>query len=89
MSGKRFERDEFRNRLSAFTLKLIEMIDKLPRDNIARRLGDQLLRSDTSVIANYVEAKSASSRRDFINYFTIALKSANESKTRNRSVFHT
>ncbi len=39
-----------------------------------------MIRSGTSIIANYVEAKAASSRRDFINYFTIALKSANESK---------
>ncbi|MEK9135696.1 MAG: four helix bundle protein [Bacteroidota bacterium] len=64
----------------AFTLKLIELIDRLPHDNVGRRLGDQLIRSGTSIIANYVEAKAASSRRDFINYFTIALKSANESK---------
>ncbi|HCV44259.1 MAG TPA: four helix bundle protein [Bacteroidetes bacterium] len=72
--------DNFRTRLYAFTLRLIEMIDKLPHENAARRMGDQLLRSGTSIIANHVEAKSASSRRDFINYFTIALKSANESK---------
>lgn len=61
-------------------MKLIELIDRLPHDNVGRRLGDQLIRSGTSIIANYVEAKAASSRRDFINYFTIALKSANESK---------
>ena len=37
-------------------------------------------RSGTSILANYIEANSASSRRDFINFFTHALKSANESK---------
>lgn len=71
---------EFKRRLYDFTLKLIEFIDKLPYDNISRRLGDQLLRSGTSIIGNYVEAQSASSKRDYINYFTTALKSANESK---------
>jgi four helix bundle protein len=70
---------EFRNRLYTFTLRLIDVIDKLPNDVVARRMGDQLLRSGTSVMANYVEAKAAASRRDYINFFTIALKSANES----------
>jgi four helix bundle protein len=72
--------DDFRKRLYTFILKLIELIDKLPHDNVARRMGDQLLRSGTSIIGNYVEAKAASSRKDYTNYFTIALKSANESK---------
>lgn len=80
ISGKNKKTDDFRARLYNLTLKLIEMIDKLPHDNVARRMGDQLLRSGTSIIANYVEAKASSSRKDYINYFTIALKSANESK---------
>jgi len=62
------------------TLRTIEFVDKLPNDNPSRRLGDQLLRSGTSVIANYIEGQSASSKRDFVNYFTTSLKSANESK---------
>ena len=43
-------------------------------------MGKQLLRSGTSILANYIEALSASSKRDFINFFTHSLKSANESK---------
>jgi len=43
-------------------------------------MSDQLLRSATSVGANIVEAKSSSSRKDFIKFFEIALKSANETK---------
>jgi four helix bundle protein len=39
-----------------------------------------LLRSGTSIIGNYIEGQAASSRRDFINFFNTALKSANESK---------
>ena len=39
-----------------------------------------MLRSGTSIGANVVEAKSASSRRDFTRYYEIALKSANETK---------
>ena len=73
-------KSEFKKRLYSFTLNLIEFIDKLSSENVSRRLGDQLLRSGTSIIANYVEGQSASSKKDYINYFTIALKSSNESK---------
>jgi len=61
-------------------LKLIEFIDRLPKNNVAYRIGDQLLRSGTSIIGNYVEGQSASSKKDFINYLNTALKSSNESK---------
>lgn len=71
---------EFKKRLYAFTLRLIEFLDTLPKDNVSRRLGDQLLRSGTSIVANFVEGQAASSRKDFTNFFNIALKSANESK---------
>ncbi|MBU0479298.1 four helix bundle protein [bacterium] len=71
---------EFKRRLYNFALKLIEFIDKLPKDNVSRRIGDQLLRSGTSILGNYIEGQSASSKKDFTNYFNISLKSTNESK---------
>ena len=71
---------EFKKRLYIFVLRLIKFIDKLPKDSVCDIMGKQLLRSGTSVLANYVEANSASSKRDFINFFTHSLKSANESK---------
>lgn len=79
-NGKGKFKDEFKKRLYKFTLKLIEFIDKLPHDNVSKRIGDQLLRSGTSILGNYVEGRSASSRKDFTNFFNISLKSANESK---------
>ena len=77
--NKKFK-NEFKQRLYAWVLRLIKFIDKLPKDSICEVMGKQLLRSGTSVLANYIEANSASSRKDFTNYFTHALKSANESK---------
>ena len=71
---------EFKQRLYKFTLRLIEFLDKLPDDNVSKRIGDQLLRSGTSIIGNYIEGQAASSKRDFTNYFNTSLKSANESK---------
>jgi len=71
---------EFKTRLYSFTLKLIEFIDKLPNDNVSRRIGDQLLRSGTSILGNYIEGQASSSKKDFTNFFNHSLKSANESK---------
>jgi len=70
----------FKKRLYVFALRLIEFLDGLPGDNVSKRLGDQLLRSGTSVLANYVEGQSASSKKEFSNFLAISLKSANESK---------
>jgi len=71
-------KDEFKRRLYNFVLKLIEFLDGLPKDNVSLRIGDQLLRSGTSVMGNYTEGQAASSRKDFTNYFNNSLKSSNE-----------
>lgn len=73
-------KNEFKQRLYNFVLRLIKFIDNLPKDSVCNVMGKQLLRSGTSVLANYIEANSASSKKDFINFFTHSLKSANESK---------
>jgi len=73
-------KNEFKKRLYNWVLRLIKFIDKLPKDSVCSVLGRQLLRSGTSILANYIEANSASSKRDFINFFTHSLKSSNESK---------
>ncbi len=73
-------KNDFKKRLYSFVLKLIEFLDNLPKDNVSKRLGDQLLRSVTSILGNYVEGQSASSKKDFTSYFNYSLKSTNESK---------
>lgn len=73
-------KNEFKKRLYSWVLRLIKFLDRLPKDSVCGVIGKQLLRSGTSILANYVEANSASSKKDFTNFFTHALKSANESK---------
>lgn len=73
-------KDEFKKRIKQYVIDLIHFIDSLPRNNVSNIIGKQLLRSGTSVGANYFEARAASSKNDFINFFTYSLKSANESK---------
>jgi four helix bundle protein len=73
-------KNEFKKRLYNWVLRLIKFIDKLPKRSVNDVIGKQLLRSGTSILANYIEANSASSKKDFINFFTHSLKSSNESK---------
>jgi four helix bundle protein len=78
MKKKKFQ--EFKQRLYNFVLKLIEFLDQLPRDRVTQRITDQLIRSGTSILSNYIEGQSASSKKDYTNFFTHSLKSSNESK---------
>lgn len=72
--------EEFKKRLYRFVLRLIKFIENLKRTSTSRIVGDQLLRSGTGILGTYIEGLSASSKREYTNYFTYSLKSANESK---------
>ena len=69
---------ELRERCYNYSIKTIKFLETLPEKRINWVLSNQLLRSATSIGANVIEAKSASSKKDFIRYYEIALKSANE-----------
>ena len=61
-----------------FSLDIIRFINDLPNKRAFLAIGDQLIRSATSIGANMIEAQSSSSRREFIKFYEISLKSANE-----------
>ena len=67
-------------RTYSFSLEIIRFVNELPNKRAFWSIGDQLLRSATSVGANIIEAKSSSSKREFVKFYEIALKSANETK---------
>ena len=73
-------KEEFKGRVYRFALHVIRFIERLPKGRTASIIGDQLLRSATSIGANVVEAQAAASRKDYTNFFAYALKSANETK---------
>ena len=73
-------REEFKKRLYAYIIRVVRFLTTLPKDVVIREITSQLMRSGTSIGANYFEAQSASSRKDYQNYFTHSLKSTNESK---------
>ena len=72
-------KSEFKVRLYRYIIRLIKFLTKLPNDPVTKVIKGQLTRSGTSMGANYFEAKGASSKKDYQNYFSIALKSSNES----------
>lgn len=69
---------DLKHKAYRYSINVIEFIDTLSKDTSAEIIAKQLLRSATSVGANIVEAKGSSSKRDFTNFFSYALKSANE-----------
>lgn len=71
---------EVKYRAFYLSIKIIKFVESLSYKPSLKIICDQLIRCVTSVGANIVEAKSSSSKREFINYFQIALKSANETK---------
>lgn len=77
---KETNKGEFRKRLYFLTLKLIEFIDSLPKDNVSQRMGDELFNSGTSVISNYIEATASTTKKDLNSYTIASLKYANECK---------
>lgn len=72
---------DLKKRAYLYALEIIKFIDGLEKkDFIVQIIAAQLLRSATSIGANIIEAQAGSSKRDFTNFFSYALKSANESK---------
>jgi four helix bundle protein len=72
-------RSELEKRTKEFAIAVIHFVDKVPPKKAARLMGSQLLRSATSIGANYREANRAESRRDFVHKVAIVAKEAAES----------
>ena len=68
-------------RTKAFALRVIRMYSKLPKnDAVAQVLGRQVLRSGTSVGANYREASRGRSKAEFISKIGDCLKEIDETE---------
>ncbi len=73
-------KNDLQKRVYTLNVSLLCFLDRQPRELISKNIVDQLIRSSTSILANYTEAQAASSTKDFINFLHHALKSANESE---------
>ena len=73
-----FQKD-LRDRTKAFALRIVHMFSALPKTTEAQVLGKQLLRSGTSIGANYREAFRARSKAEFIAKCGDSLREIEES----------
>jgi len=71
---------DLEERCAQFGEKIIDFVKTLPRNEINKPLISQLIRSATSIGANYMEANQAASKKDFKNKINISKKEANETK---------
>lgn len=60
-------REEMKNRLKVFAVRVIKLVDKLPNTPAGRTIGNQVVRSGTSPGANYRAACIGKSDKDFLN----------------------
>ena len=70
--------DDFKRRTKAFALKIIHLVESLPKNRTTGVIGGQLLRSGTSVGSNYRAACRAKSTADFISKMGTVEEEADE-----------
>jgi four helix bundle protein len=71
-------KEELKNRTKQFALMIIKLVEDLPDNKAGNTIGNQLIRSGTSVAANYRSACRARSNADFISKITIVEEECDE-----------
>ncbi|MCF6184147.1 MAG: four helix bundle protein [Bacteroidales bacterium] len=70
--------NEIKNRTKNVALRVIKLQAKMPNNQISWIIGKQILRSATSVAANYCAASRARSGRDFYSKLSIVIEETDE-----------
>jgi four helix bundle protein len=73
-------RRDLRERTMEYAKRIVRMFSALPQNTLAQTLGKQVLRSGTSVGANYREADSGRSKAEFIAKMGDCLKELSETE---------
>ena len=71
-------KNDLQERTKAFALKLIDLVERIPKGRSGDAVARQLIRSGTSMGANYREASRAQSKDDFIHKVALSTKEASE-----------
>lgn len=71
---------DLEERTAKFGQDVIRLVRKIRADHISKPIISQLIRSSTSIGANYMEASGGESRNDFMHKCFICRKEANESR---------
>ena len=70
--------NELKLRTKNFSILIINLVEKLPNSIAGKTIGNQIIRSGTSVGANYRAVCRARSDREFISKINIVLEEADE-----------
>lgn len=70
--------EKIEDRTYRFALQVVKLVRVLPKETASRAIGQQLIRSGTSIGANVEEAIGGTSKREFANKMNIAQKEAGE-----------
>jgi four helix bundle protein len=73
------DKQELKQRTKIFALRVIKLVQALPKNSVSKVIGDQLLRSSTAVAANYRAACRARSKAEFIAKLGIVVEESDES----------
>jgi four helix bundle protein len=76
--GSDVTKAELLTRTKAFALRILKLVDHLPRTTSGRAIGNQLVRSGTSVGANYRAACRSRSRAEFAAKLGLVAEEADE-----------
>jgi four helix bundle protein len=71
---------DLRERALQFAVMVVEFVESLPPGIVSQEVGRQLVKSGTSIGANFEEGDVAESARDRVHKFSIARKEARESR---------
>ena len=71
--------DDLKKRTKLFALRILKLVAALPKTLAGRTIGGQLVRSGTSVAANYRAACRARSKAEFISRLGVVEEEADES----------
>ena len=69
---------DLKNRTKAFAIRIIKLCRKLPDTTESRIIGKQILRSGTSIAANYRAACRARSDNEFVSKLNIVIEETDE-----------
>jgi four helix bundle protein len=69
---------ELRNRTKAFALRVIHMSEALPQKRAANVIDNEILRSATSMAANYRAAGRSRSKAEFVAKLGVVIEEADE-----------
>lgn len=70
--------EELLKRIKNLIKLIAEIIDQFPKTTTAFKIGEQIIDSATSIGANFVEAQSARSKKEFVSVMGIVLKETKE-----------